>query len=164
MRISVRPPLDPARLQMSSMIDIVFLLLVFFVMTFQVVALEGDLDVSTPARSDDVDRRLPRNVVLHVRLLSGRDGALAGVLLGQRELPDADTLNSHVRHLVQEHLAAGGQRDELSAQLYTDRNLLYQHTVSAITALRGFVVDGTTHPLIQQVRLQGSEYRSAGGE
>ena len=35
-------------LNMTSMIDIVFLLLIFFVMTFKIVELEGDFSVRMP--------------------------------------------------------------------------------------------------------------------
>ena len=38
-------------LQMTAMIDIVFLLLVFFVMTFKIIAPEGDFNIKMPAQA-----------------------------------------------------------------------------------------------------------------
>ena len=40
---------DTVELNMTSMIDIVFQLLVFFIMTFKIVAQEGDFNVRMPA-------------------------------------------------------------------------------------------------------------------
>ncbi len=37
---------DRAELQLTSMIDVVFLLLIFFVMTFKIAAQEGDFSIS----------------------------------------------------------------------------------------------------------------------
>ncbi|MFY7967519.1 MAG: ExbD/TolR family protein, partial [Pirellulaceae bacterium] len=37
-----------AELQMTSMIDIVFLLLIFFITTFKIAAQEGDFNVKMP--------------------------------------------------------------------------------------------------------------------
>ena len=42
MKIRNRQEAEKQELNMTSMIDIVFLLLVFFVMTFKIVELEGD--------------------------------------------------------------------------------------------------------------------------
>lgn len=43
---------EEIKLQMTAMIDIVFQLLVFFIMTFKITALEGDFQVNMPTNSD----------------------------------------------------------------------------------------------------------------
>ena len=48
MRIRNREERKKNQLNMTSMIDIVFLLLVFFVMTFKIVELEGDFSIRMP--------------------------------------------------------------------------------------------------------------------
>ena len=40
---------EKIELQMTPMIDIVFQLLVFFIMTFKIVAMEGDFNIRMPA-------------------------------------------------------------------------------------------------------------------
>ena len=50
-------PHDTIRLQMAAMIDVVFLLLVFFVMTFRIVPVEGDFNVKMPLHADCKSRR-----------------------------------------------------------------------------------------------------------
>ncbi len=47
-RNTQRPARDKDDLKMTAMIDIVFLLLIFFVMTFKVLAPEGDFNVKMP--------------------------------------------------------------------------------------------------------------------
>ncbi len=48
----VKPPSGPeATLQLTSMIDVVFLLLIFFVMTFKIAAQEGDFSVKMPLQN-----------------------------------------------------------------------------------------------------------------
>ena len=44
-------PEEKIELQMTPMIDIVFQLLVFFIMTFKIVAQEGDFNVKMPLAS-----------------------------------------------------------------------------------------------------------------
>ena len=53
---------EELKLNMTAMIDIVFQLLVFFVMTFKVVAMEGDFNIKMPLAAADgqsVDDLLP---------------------------------------------------------------------------------------------------------
>ena len=42
---------EKIELQMTPMIDIVFQLLVFFIMTFKIVSMEGDFNIRMPAAS-----------------------------------------------------------------------------------------------------------------
>ena len=44
---------EKIELQMTPMIDIVFLLLIFFVMTFKIVAAEGDFNIKMPLARPD---------------------------------------------------------------------------------------------------------------
>ena len=60
MKIRNREEAQKNELNMTSMIDIVFLLLIFFVMTFKIVELEGDFSVRMPlAGSDTRDHAIP---------------------------------------------------------------------------------------------------------
>ena len=42
---------DKIELQMTPMIDIVFQLLIFFIMTFKIVSMEGDFNIKMPQAS-----------------------------------------------------------------------------------------------------------------
>ncbi|MEK6237543.1 MAG: biopolymer transporter ExbD, partial [Planctomycetales bacterium] len=48
MKVRNQKDSEKVELQMTPMIDIVFQLLVFFVMTFKIVSQEGDFDIKMP--------------------------------------------------------------------------------------------------------------------
>ncbi len=161
MRFRHKKSADSPRLEMSSMIDVVFLLLIFFVMTFQIAAVEGDFAIAAPRSGPPADVETePLEVVLQVHLLSAEDGSLAGVTLGDHRFADVDALQAFVRQYVQEMDDDGGRRENLKVDLRCDAKLKYQHTMDAITALRGYVSDdGRGMTLIESVRLKGSGFR-----
>ena len=69
MKIESKSDAEEIKLNMTAMIDIVFQLLVFFIMTFKIVALEGDFSVKMPQTSDTpIDRlldELPNTCLLY---------------------------------------------------------------------------------------------------
>ena len=136
---------QPQQLQMSSMIDVVFLLLIFFVMTFQITAAEGDVEINTATSADSaVDREPPRKQVFHVRLLADSTGGLAGIQFDGRRLSTIEQLRDVVREIAEAH-----SDDQLAVQLRSDKQLLYQNTMDAVTAIRGGDPD---RPLIRDIR------------
>ena len=73
---------DRIELQMTPMIDIVFQLLIFFIMTFKIVAREGDFNVKMPAASPQqqtIEEPPPLDLSVQVFLEAGADGGLAGI-------------------------------------------------------------------------------------
>ena len=52
MRVPVQARRSRLQMNMTPMIDVVFQLLVFFIMTFKIVALEGDFNVRMPLASE----------------------------------------------------------------------------------------------------------------
>ena len=72
---------------MSAMIDVVFQLLIFFMLTLKIVEPEGDFNINMPAvgaptqPTDDI--QLPD---IKVKLQANSDGTLAGVYLGGTSL------------------------------------------------------------------------------
>ena len=74
MQMSISEP-EEIKINMTAMIDIVFQLLVFFIMTFKVVAMEGDFNIKMPLASesaDSLDEELPD--LITVRLEAGENG------------------------------------------------------------------------------------------
>lgn len=67
-----------AELELAPMIDVVFLLLIFFIVTWQFARFERDMDISVPAAEESTDE--PRNIgeiIVNVRedgsiILNGR--------------------------------------------------------------------------------------------
>ena len=139
------------RLPMSPMIDIIFLLLIFFVMTFQIVPLEGDLTIAAPPRQTDVPADsldIPIEPPLHVRLIADNDGTLKSIEAAGLHFESTTALAQHVRKLY-----ADGPATDTEAVIKADGDLNYHHMIDTVTALSGYVDDtGRTVTLISKVR------------
>ena len=85
MRLATTEP-DEIKLNMTAMIDIVFQLLVFFIMTFKVVAMEGDFNIRMPLATTDaesIDEELPELIM--VKLRAGDNGGIAGITVDDND-------------------------------------------------------------------------------
>lgn len=151
MKIRRRTVNGTIRLPMSPMIDIIFLLLIFFVMTFQIVPLEGDLTIAAPLSqsTEPTDpSELPIEPPLRVRLVAHGDGTLQTIEAANREFDNTAEFAQYLRVTY-----AGGASPEQEAVIVADEQLNYSHTIETVTALSGYV-DGTgrTVKLISKVR------------
>ncbi len=127
-------------IQMSAMIDIVFQLLIFFLLTLKIVPPEGDFNINMPlgAVSQQADDT-PPPLDLKVRLEANEDGTLSQLWFGGRSLGNDfpfcfERLNSEIGQI------AGGQQgfsDDLEVELNPDYNLHYRYIVKAISSCRG---------------------------
>ena len=137
-------------LQMSSMIDVVFLLLIFFVMTFQVTAAEGDLEINAaPSVAQVASDVPPRRQLFHVHLRAATDGSLSTIQIDGRGLDTIKELAALLQLVVADRTG-----DDYAVQLHVAQNLLYQHTMDAITAIRGKNIDA---PLIKDIRFSRAD-------
>ena len=151
MKIRSRSTESPEKLQMSAMIDIVFLLLVFFVMTFQIVAMEGDFSITPAAAAKENALELEIEVIpLHVKLTAAKDGSLASVLLGETKLMGLEDLHARIRTLYEANPKGLAETDLI---LTTDSSLKYQHVIDTITAVTGYMdQDGKIVKMIQMIK------------
>ena len=147
----------PGRLEMSSMIDIVFLLLVFFVMTFTITAVEGDFNIEAAplarqhGNPDNVAEELP----LQLRLTADTEGALRGIRCNGRRFADFDQLHRFVLELAVERTGLKTPLDDLTVDLDCDEQLDYKHVIDAVTAVTGHLQgDGKRIDLIRQIRFR----------
>jgi len=144
---------------MSSMIDIVFLLLIFFVMTFKIVAMEGEFRMKAPVQrgvSAPVDDGPP----IWIRLASGEDGRLASVRINNVQVANLEGLQDELIRITGELRESGAGTDELQAVLDCDYGLDYDHVVQAIDAIRGYKDHtGNVVDLIQKVRFAPTRER-----
>lgn len=66
MKFSSRQP-EPAQMQLAPMIDIVFLLLIFFIVTWQFTKSETELSVSVPTAQEGAEpERGPGEIVINI--------------------------------------------------------------------------------------------------
>jgi biopolymer transport protein ExbD len=137
-------------LQTTALIDIVFLLLVFFVMTFRVAAPEGDFDVEMANASDRGSPPVePFEIPLTLRLEADAAGNLAGIRLNERGFDSLAELHEFVvQHVGPQHAA------DQELEIRPDYGLAYSHVVDALTAVRGrHTPAGGVEDLITQIRL-----------
>ena len=76
-----------AELELAPMIDVVFLLLIFFIVTWQFARFERDMDISVPAAEEAEDKdRLTGEIIVNVR----EDGSL---ILNGRTVTEPELLS-----------------------------------------------------------------------
>lgn len=135
---------EPVKLQMTSMIDVVFLLLAFFVITFKTPEVEGDFNIKMPANVQsnqlpDPDAPTP----VQVKMLADDFGQLRSMEFGSRPI---GTEMGQLRQAVFEYLGVDPQKpsaqngaDDLEIELACDDQLKYHYVVDAITAVTGYI-------------------------
>ena len=142
-------------INMTPMIDVVFQLLTFFLMTFKVASAEGDFSLKLPNRGHDAG---PQNVqieVIVVRLAARANGDLASLAIGgNRPLagPAAfEALHRYVDDMVSRARAAG--RDEPEIEIDADDGLRYKNIIQVVAAVSGRVDDsGNVVPLVRKIK------------
>lgn len=141
---------EPEKTQadMTPMIDVVFQLLTFFMLTLKIVSPEGDFNINMPigapsAKSSD-DPLIP---AINVRLIATPSGDLASLQLNHRDLGDGpqafERLNDEILRLLGN--PADPANDEMEVEIDPDYNLDYRYTISALAAVRGSVDPATGH-------------------
>jgi biopolymer transport protein ExbD len=141
--------------QMTPMIDVVFQLLIFFMLTLKIIEPEGDFNINLPIAApaaQEVDFRPPE---IRVRLRSAADGSLASLELGNRNLlAEGDParafqrLNGEILTLI----GVPGQRlaQEMEVEIDADYNLHYEHVISCVGACTGRI-DPKTKSIVRYI-------------
>jgi biopolymer transport protein ExbD len=129
-------------LQMTPMIDIVFQLLIFFIMTFKIVSLEGDFNIKMPTSAPsegapDMDALPP----MKLRLTSNDTGQIASIVLNERKFESFDQLHQHILSLLGEETGPGNPLEGAEVEMDCDYGLRYEYVIAAISAVSGERLD-----------------------
>ncbi|MDG2220329.1 MAG: biopolymer transporter ExbD [Rubripirellula sp.] len=152
MKIRNREEGHKAELSMTSMIDIVFLLLVFFVMTFKIVELEGDFSVRMPLAGREAVSMDPTDLPLKLRLRANQEGRLTSMSLNEIDLgTDFDQLRANVVSLIGSTSPMEGE-DGPEIEIDTDYNLRYEYVIRSITAVSGYKDGNEIVKLIEKIK------------
>ncbi|MEN0110590.1 MAG: biopolymer transporter ExbD [Planctomycetota bacterium] len=146
---------DRTDLQMTPMIDIVFQLLVFFIMTFKIVLPEGDFNIRMPLPANEAPAAPSELPTLNLRLVAGEGGELERLQLDSRVFEGADRfaqLHVYLRGLIDDSGGPGTASDQ-EVEINADYGLRYDYVMRAITALSGYLENGQRHQLIEKIRL-----------
>jgi biopolymer transport protein ExbD len=145
--VSSKIPID-----MTPMIDCVFQLIIFFMLTLKIKADEGDFQISMPLGQRAADPNEMPMPDIKVRLLANPDGTLAQLKLGNRSLGAGDRayqlLNAEILKFIDR--PGSPQSKELEVELDPDYNLHYQEVVRAMSACSGRV-DPKTKDVIRYI-------------
>jgi biopolymer transport protein ExbD len=139
-------------LDMTPMIDVVFQLLAFFLLTFRVFALEGDFNVKMPLGGAPAPQSVP-TPALHVRLTALPGGELAGIAVNGSAVESFAALHARVVNLVADERGPGGAAELPEVELDCDSQLGYRYVIDAVTAVSGRVDEqGQTIKLLDKIR------------
>lgn len=153
---------DGIKLDMTSMIDIVFQLLAYFIMTFKVTSMEGDFSVNMPLAADSAQQimeTLDKTIVVHLtRAADGNVGPI-DVDFGSDHQSFADALRfqrlrDYVKTLVHQPGDPAGA-SEFEVEFDIDRDLAYDFTIRAVEAVSGEPLGGgRIATLIEKIRFR----------
>jgi biopolymer transport protein ExbD len=137
-------------IDMTPMIDIVFQLLTFFIMTLKIASAEGDFQIHMPVASPGVASTT--SPPIHVYLRSDQAGNCSRVVLGETEFTGVDRWD-RVHQQLAGMVGEGNLAQEAEVQLHCDPQLRYEHTMAAITAISGRIdpASGNIVRLIEKI-------------
>ena len=152
---------------MSAMIDIVFQLLIFFMLTLKIVEPEGDFNVNMPAQgtptsSDDMP--LPD---IKVKLRANPDGTLVGLFFGQRNLGIGPAAFEQLNIEILKVIGRPGDpiTKDMPVEIDADYNLHFSNVINAVGACTGRVDkrSGNIVKYIEKIKFKPPTPQSAAG-
>jgi biopolymer transport protein ExbD len=139
--ISKRPS-GPSKVEipMAPMIDIVFQLLIFFMLNLKIVAPEGNFNVNmpigTPAAASPDEPQIPD---IKVRLQSDAAGNLVQLSLGENALGNDDRAFEALNQKIFEKFGRPGAAlsDQVEVEIDADYELRYEYIIKAVSKCTG---------------------------
>jgi biopolymer transport protein ExbD len=141
MKIRTRQEEAKFEVPMAPMIDVVFQLLIFFMLTLKIVTEEGDFDINMPVSSAATQVEQKPIVEYKVRLLADANGNLRDIQVGENSLGnDVPACFQRLNNNVRSWAASGGSySDDLEVEIDADYGLHYQYTIKAVSACTGYL-------------------------
>ena len=120
----VEPPMAP-------MIDIVFQLLIFFMLTLKIVEPEGDFNINMPLGkpTQQVNPEDPLLPPIKVRLLANEDGSLAQIIVGSNQLGSGKGAFDKLNMKILQAIGRPGDplTKDIEVEIDADYNLDFEH-------------------------------------
>jgi biopolymer transport protein ExbD len=143
-------------INMTPMIDVVFQLLTFFLMTFKVASPEGDFNLKLPKEERSAGPSNTQTEMITIRLVALPSGDLGGIQVEAnpplRGREAFKVLHNQIVKMV--NIARGAGQDEPEVQIDADDILRYENIVQTISAVSGQMdpVTGEVVPLVKKVK------------
>ena len=137
---------EKLNINMTPMIDIVFQLLIFFVMSFKIVTPEGDFSVKmpmAPAEGKINDDSTPPLPPIAIRLNSSSNGQLLEVQAGARNFGRGEAGLANLQKYILQQVAPKDGRPnpevakETEVELTCDFRLKYEYVIKCISYVTG---------------------------
>lgn len=135
---------DKVEMQMTPMIDVVFQLLTFFVMSFKIATQEGDFNVKMPLAAPGPSDQVVDIPPIKLKLTANSQGQLSGIHMGERAMDNFKDLNNAIIEIVGTDTGPDSLAAQTEVEIDADYDLRYENVVQAITAISGHV-DSTGH-------------------
>lgn len=142
-----------SKLQMTSMIDVVFLLLIFFILTFNVVEMEGDFSIKMPLAGEGNSAPDELDLPIKLRLTADAEGSLSSIQLNELNLgTDFEALRGKIIQLIGGGSGPGEDDEGPEVEIDTDYHLRYEYVIDAITHVSGYKQDGRIEKLVEKIK------------
>ena len=124
---------------MTPMIDIVFQLLIFFMLNLKIVAPEGNFNINLPITSIGPVTDGLSVAQIKVGLQSDREGNLVQLTLGSKNLGNDDAAFERLNREILQIIGRPGNplTKEVEVELDADFETQYRHVVKAISKCTG---------------------------
>ena len=129
---------------MTPMIDVVFLLLTFFVLTFKIVVPEGDFNIHMSS-AGQAPSPVAESDSVQVRLTAQADGSLSAIHLNEEEIADFNLLRQRVKAICE-------KKPDWEIVLFPDEHLHYEYVIKAMTAVNGEWDGGTIRKISDNIK------------
>lgn len=153
---------EATAIDLTPMIDVVFQLMAFFVMTFKVTAMEADFNIKMPLSSSEasaIDDVLPK--IIQVNLRAGAERNIAAIDVdsdGESGTYTGAEMFRQLTGFVESSLTLEGDpstAQEVEVEFAIDPALRYVWTVQAMEAVSGRKLpDGKIQRLVNKIKFR----------
>lgn len=127
-------------LQIAPLIDVVFLLLIYFMVTASLIKKEGDISFVLPATVSDPNVKIDIPVEVVIEINEDRTVVLEGMRFAAED-SRLDDLANHIRGLKQ---VASSQKSPFFVNLLPHRNAIHSRIIDVMDACAAAEVDSLT--------------------
>jgi biopolymer transport protein ExbD len=148
---------DKIEINMTPMIDCVFQLLAFFIISLKFVVPEGDFDIKMPSVSPDKPLEDPNLFPpIIVKLLANDDGSLKKIEVnGEGKAKFSDLRKKVIDIVGTGEKGPGAAASGAEVEIDCDYNLKYEHLISAVTHVSGYVdANGVVVKLVEKLKFK----------
>ena len=126
--------------QMAPMIDVVFQLLIFFLLTLKIVEPEGNFNINMPIGISEIpDPDKPFVTEIKIKLVATPDGELQVLRYGGRGLGNGPEAFERLRSEILNSIGRPGNpmAKDFEVEIDADYNLDFENVIHAISACTG---------------------------